>query len=54
MNDVLVRAKGLRREFGNGQRPVVAVADATFEICAGDRIALGRAVRQRQDVPCCT
>src|SRR6267154_5280306 len=40
MNDVLVRAKGLRREFGNGQRPVVAVADATFEICAGDRIAL--------------
>lgn len=40
MNDVLVRAKGLRREFGSGQRPVVAVAAATFEIWPGDRIAL--------------
>jgi putative ABC transport system ATP-binding protein/lipoprotein-releasing system ATP-binding protein len=40
MSDILVRASGLRREFGNGQRPVVAVADATFEIHEGDRIAL--------------
>src|SRR5882672_10190845 len=40
MSDVLVRATRLSREFGNGQRPVVAVADATFEIRAGDRIAL--------------
>ena len=40
MSDILVRAKGLRREFGNGQNPVVAVAEATFEIREGDRIAL--------------
>jgi len=40
MSDILVRAKGLRREFGNGQSPVVAVAEATFEIREGDRIAL--------------
>jgi ABC-type lipoprotein export system ATPase subunit len=40
MDEVLVRATGLSREFGNGQRPVVAVADATFEIRPGDRIAL--------------
>jgi ABC-type lipoprotein export system ATPase subunit len=40
MNDVLVRAKGLSRHFGNGQGAVVAVAEATFEICQGDRIAL--------------
>ena len=39
MSDILVRAKGLRREFGNGS-PVVAIADATFEIHEGDRIAL--------------
>jgi ABC-type lipoprotein export system ATPase subunit len=40
MSDALVRAKGLRREFGNGHQPVVAVAEATFEIREGDRIAL--------------
>jgi putative ABC transport system ATP-binding protein len=40
VSDILVRAKGLRREFGNGQNPVVAVAEATFEIREGDRIAL--------------
>jgi ABC-type lipoprotein export system ATPase subunit len=40
MSDVLVRAKGLRRQFGNGQGAVVAVADASFEIRQGDRIAL--------------
>ena len=40
MSDILVRAKGLSREFGNGQSPVVAVAEATFEIREGDRIAL--------------
>jgi len=40
MSDILVRAKELRREFGNGQSAVVAVAEATFEIREGDRIAL--------------
>ncbi len=40
MSDVLVRATGLRKEFGNGHGAVVAVADATFEIGQGDRIAL--------------
>jgi ABC-type lipoprotein export system ATPase subunit len=39
--EVLVRAKGLCRQFGNGPGAVVAVADATFEIRSGDRIALG-------------
>ena len=40
MSDVLVRAAGLRRQFGNGQGAVVAVAGATFEIREGDHIAL--------------
>ena len=40
MTDVLVRASGLSRRFGNGQGAVVAVADATFEIREGDHIAL--------------
>ena len=40
MSDILVRATGLRREFGNGQTPVVAIAEATFEIHEGDRIVL--------------
>jgi len=40
VTDVLVRASGLSRQFGNGQGAVVAVADATFEIREGDRIAL--------------
>ena len=40
MNDLLVRAAGLTRQFGNGHGAVVAVAGATFEIREGDRIAL--------------
>lgn len=40
MTDVLVRASGLGRQFGNGHGAVIAVADATFEIREGDRIAL--------------
>lgn len=40
MNDILVRAKGLRRQFGSGQDAVVAIDEATFEIRWGDRIAL--------------
>jgi ABC-type lipoprotein export system ATPase subunit len=40
MNEVLVRATGLCRQFGNGQGAVVAVAGATFEIREGDHIAL--------------
>jgi ABC-type lipoprotein export system ATPase subunit len=40
VTDVLVRASGLSRQFGNGQGAVVAVAGATFEIREGDRIAL--------------
>ena len=40
MTDVLVRASGLSRQFGNGRGAVVAVAGATFEIREGDRIAL--------------
>jgi ABC-type lipoprotein export system ATPase subunit len=40
VSDILVRAAGLNRQFGNGHGTVVAVADATFEIREGDRIAL--------------
>ena len=40
MSDVLVRATGLSRQFGNAHGAVVAVANATFEIGQGDRIAL--------------
>jgi ABC-type lipoprotein export system ATPase subunit len=40
VNDIVVRAKGLRRQFGNGQGTVVAIDEATFEIHRGDRIAL--------------
>ena len=40
MNDIVVRAKGLRRQFGNGQGTIVAIDEATFEIRRGDRIAL--------------
>jgi ABC-type lipoprotein export system ATPase subunit len=36
MNDVLVRAKGLTKVFG----AVTAIAEATFEVAAGDMIAL--------------
>jgi len=38
--DVLVCAAGLGRQFGSGPGAVVAVADASFEIRGGDRIAL--------------
>jgi ABC-type lipoprotein export system ATPase subunit len=40
MSDVLVRAKGICKRFGSGPGAVTAVADATFEIAPGDRIAL--------------
>jgi ABC-type lipoprotein export system ATPase subunit len=40
MSEVLVRASGLCRQFGNGEGAVVAVAYATFEIRQGDRIVL--------------
>jgi len=36
MNDILVRAKGLTKAFG----AVTAIAEATFEVAAGDQIAL--------------
>jgi len=36
MNDVLVRAKGLTKVFGS----VTAIAEASFEVAAGDQIAL--------------
>ena len=36
MNDILVRAKGLTKAFG----VVTAIAEATFEVAAGDRVAL--------------
>jgi ABC-type lipoprotein export system ATPase subunit len=40
MSDVLVRASGLSRQFGNGPDAVVAIARATFEVRAADKIAL--------------
>ncbi len=40
MTDVLVRAEGLSRVFGHGESAVTAIADATFEVREGDRIAL--------------
>jgi ABC-type lipoprotein export system ATPase subunit len=40
MSDVLVRASGLSRVFGNGPSAVTALAEASFEICSGDRIGL--------------
>jgi ABC-type lipoprotein export system ATPase subunit len=40
MTDVLVRASGLSRAFGNSRGAVVAIAEATFEVRAGDRVAL--------------
>ena len=40
MTDPLVRAAGLCRKYGRGPRAVIAVADASFEIYPGDRIAL--------------
>ena len=40
MSEVLVRATGLSRQFGNGSGAVIAVARAKFEIRQGDRIAL--------------
>jgi ABC-type lipoprotein export system ATPase subunit len=40
MSDVLVRASGLSRAFGNGHGAVVAIAEATFEVRAADQVAL--------------
>ena len=40
MDDVLVRAERLSRRFGSGEQATAAVRDATFEILAGQRIAL--------------
>jgi putative ABC transport system ATP-binding protein/lipoprotein-releasing system ATP-binding protein len=40
MTDVLVRASGLSRAFGNGNGAVVAIAEATFDVRAGDQVAL--------------
>ena len=40
MSDLLVRASGLSRVFGNGHGAVVAIAEATFEVGPGDNIAL--------------
>jgi ABC-type lipoprotein export system ATPase subunit len=40
VDDVLVRAAGLCRQFGYGPGAVVAVACASFEVRQGDRIAL--------------
>jgi ABC-type lipoprotein export system ATPase subunit len=40
MSDVLVRASGLSRIFGNGRGAVTALAEASFEICSADRIGL--------------
>lgn len=40
MRDPLVRADGLGRSFGNGGGRVTAVADVTFTVSAGDRVAL--------------
>jgi ABC-type lipoprotein export system ATPase subunit len=40
MTDVLVRASGLSRAFTRSRSAVVAIAEATFEVRAGDRVAL--------------
>jgi ABC-type lipoprotein export system ATPase subunit len=40
VSEVLVRATGLGRQFGNGPEAVIALANATFEIRQADRIAL--------------
>jgi ABC-type lipoprotein export system ATPase subunit len=40
MADVLVRAMDLCRSFGKGEAVVAALADASFEIAPGDRVAL--------------
>jgi ABC-type lipoprotein export system ATPase subunit len=40
MSDVLVRARKLSRVFGSGSGAVTALAEATFEVRRGDRIAL--------------
>jgi putative ABC transport system ATP-binding protein/lipoprotein-releasing system ATP-binding protein len=39
-HDELVRGTGLRKVHGHGHGAVAALADATFTICEGDRIAL--------------
>lgn len=40
MSDFVVSGRGLGRTFGSGRSAVVAVADATFDVRPGDRIAL--------------
>jgi putative ABC transport system ATP-binding protein/lipoprotein-releasing system ATP-binding protein len=40
MTDVLVRASGLSQAFSNGHGTVVAIAEATFQVRAGDGVAL--------------
>jgi ABC-type lipoprotein export system ATPase subunit len=40
MTDILVRATGLTRIFGNGPGAVTALAEATFEVRSGDKIGL--------------
>src|SRR5437016_11334624 len=40
MDEVLVRAEELTRTFGLGEKTTAAVQDATFEIMAGQRVAL--------------
>jgi ABC-type lipoprotein export system ATPase subunit len=40
VTEPLVRARGVTRTYGGSRAPVVALADATFEIGPGDRVAL--------------
>jgi ABC-type lipoprotein export system ATPase subunit len=40
MSDILVRASGLSRAFGNSRGAVLAIAEATFEIRAAEQVAL--------------
>ena len=40
MGELLVRAEGLARVFGDGPAAVTALTEATFDIEAGDRIAV--------------
>jgi len=40
VTDAVVRADGLAKTYGKGQAAVVALYDATFELMAGDRVAV--------------
>jgi putative ABC transport system ATP-binding protein len=40
VTDTVVRAEGLAKTYGKGQGAVVALYDATFELVAGDRVAI--------------